>query len=384
MSPKLDSDALYSEIWQNIEKMGKAAAVDAVETLKNMFEEESATKLAVGGDFPGTAEATIQVEPAKNLTPEGVDPSEAIAMILNTRQLSYSSLSQWDSCQHTWFGRYVLALPEIPTAAMLYGQVVHATLEFGNELYRSSGNPPDAETVSFYFAEQWANACAEIETPSGPLASMIDNYWLGTTFEEYLEAGLELIPKYFTEVAQDFVPLAVESFHTMDLKKMYPGLSLKYIDRFVGRIDMIAEGDVVIDFKTRKSAGNHKFMGLELQPTAYAALLGKPIKFTYIELIDAARGRQIKTFDSNRLKDDVEWFLSKYLPSKAKEIDLKLESFHENFPVADIEVIKQDPEALKRLVDASAHLFPPSPKYWCDTCSMRFLCGYREPLTLGY
>lgn len=340
---------------------GKAAAKKQAEDLFELFTEFDKAKSS-----PEAASSAV-------LLPEDSE------MIYNTKRLSYSSLDLYDRCQYSWLGQYVIGVPDVPNAGLVFGSVVHAALEYANNVHIETGEVPHPDDVGARFALLWSSAVPD-EMPSGPLTAALDDFWQGLLFEDLLQAGTILVRSYIKEFAPKYLPIEAEQQYEIDLRKTYPLLDLKHIERFVGRMDMVSLGDVVIDYKTRASPGNPAWMHLALQPTSYAALLAKPITMHFVELIRGSKKTEVRLFETARLQEDIDWFLGRYLPNKAKEIDNKLVALAEFFPISDIpQLLVTDPEGVQRMIHKMAQIFPPSPSWNCDFCAFRIPCGYHLP-----
>lgn len=308
-------------------------------------------------------------------------------MIIKSRQLSYSSLQQYDKCQFTWLGKYVIGTERVDTMPLTLGTLIHEALEDTNRYYIEHGDYPDSSQAVSRFSLALSKVMDEHETPSGKLVATMDDFWQGQLPEDLLEIGAKLLDKYMTKFAEDYVPLEAEGARELDLHELYPYLDLKFIDRFVGQIDVLCVGDLIIDYKVRASPSNKKFMHLDIQPTAYAALLGKPITAHFVELIRNPKWPKVQVFETARLQEDIDWFIERYLANKAREIDDKLVQLHDQFPSMETvhEMSEKDPEQFKWMLDSMARLFPPSPSWACDFCDFRGPCGYQLPaLDDGY
>jgi PD-(D/E)XK nuclease superfamily len=343
-------------------------------SLKGQFSVGTKTKTKSAKSMPAHIQGYVDVEKKAGSTPP---PLSEDGMITKTRTLSYSSLSTYMNCQHTFLGKYILGLPKEESIQMLFGSTVHEACEMGNLAYQVTGEVPDPDEMANHFIEMWTMATEPYPAPTGILTATLDGFWDGQTFEGLLAAGSSLVSLYFKKYASTFVPIEVEGWHEMNLNEKYPKLGLKYIDRLVGKLDLVCPDDVVVDYKTRTSAKNPAWLEMDLQPTVYATLLGKPITAVFVEMIRNSKGYSIKVTQSDRTQENINWFSSKLLPMFAKEIDNKLDALYQHWPPAAIASARDtDPDLFKRMIDAMAQIFPPSPNILCGYCSFRPLCGY--------
>ncbi|HEV3262761.1 MAG TPA: PD-(D/E)XK nuclease family protein, partial [Gemmataceae bacterium] len=71
--------------------------------------------------------------------------------------LSYSAVSLFQACPLRFYFKYVLGLPEeTVTASLLFGQAVHAAVQFHYEQLLAGQPPPDLDTLLGVFQDQWA------------------------------------------------------------------------------------------------------------------------------------------------------------------------------------------------------------------------------------
>ena len=289
--------------------------------------------------------------------------------ILTTRRLSYSSLDLWSRCRLSWLGQYVIGTAEQPSVAMIFGSAVHGALEMGNKLWISTGTPPSPDVPAAVFNDLLLRYLEDRQEPSGPLTATLDDFWGGETLSNLASTGTMLVRQYFRNMAKNYVPLQSEAELTMDLSY----LNLSFIDSFVGVVDLVSTGELIADYKTGTRSRPPSAMHLSLQPTAYAALLGKPVAVHFIELL-RSRVPEIKIFETGRLQSDIDWFIQRFLEPKAREIDEALTRAHEELNLGNASdwSDKDIPELTK--------FFSPTPGFNCDWCAFRVPCGYQVPL----
>lgn len=259
---------------------------------------------------------------------------------------------------------------------MAFGKAIDEALSASNVSRMNSGTYLHPEIVIPIFRESFAEQLpADAGRPDNLMAAL-DYFWRGEDHDEMVTHGEELIQLYYAEPwapeEDGFIPLhSAEEINPagVQLRLSLP-LPGDYVGEFVGILDVLDGTDVVVDYKARKRAGSWAGMDFDLQPTAYAALIGHNITFQFIELIRDPRRRRIAAHATYRTEEDINWF-TQYIQIIAREIDVSLKMMTKE--LGDIESWRQDPKA----VEKAASFFPPAPGRRCQYDGHFVSCTYR-------
>jgi hypothetical protein len=203
----------------------------------------------------------------------------------------------WLRCPRQWEFRYVKGL-KIPTPAMvLLGTAYHGALEtnFKYKLERKEDLP--LVDVLDAFATCWERRLIPVpQAVEGYSLEEID--WEGYEPGEVKDKGIQLVKAYRQSIAPRINPKDVE----LRIEKATGGVS------FIGSIDLIDESGLVIDHKTSYRSKSQGEAERDLQPSAYAYLLDKPLDFEFhVALRTGVPG--IQRIGTKRTRQDIEWYL---------------------------------------------------------------------------
>lgn len=245
-----------------------------------------------------------------------------------TNYLSYSQLSSFQTCPLQYKYRYVLRVPTPPSAALVFGEVIHQTMR---DFYQRvmANQQPTKEDVLKVLAENW--------TPIG--------YDSKTQEKKYRQKGEEILSEYYqTSFVPAFRPLALEQKFIL---RIAPDLKAGgKIDR-IDQIDNVIE---IVDYKTGRST-TQKEVDKDLQLTLYAlAVADGTLEYTGV------------------------------LPftPPIDEIKVSFYFFDQQKKVTATRTEK-DLTALKKILVETAQKitqsdFKPTPGKQCDFCEFRLLC----------
>lgn len=259
---------------------------------------------------------------------------------------------------------------------MAFGKAIDEALSASNINRMNTDVYLQPEIVVPIFRESFAEQLPEDAGRPGNLMAAIDYFWRGEDHAEMLLHGEELLNLYYAEPwtpeDDDFVPLHSAEEINPEGVQLRLSLSLPgdYVGEFVGILDILDSTGVVVDYKARKRAGSWAGMAFDLQPTAYAALIGHKITFQFIELIRDPRKRRIAAHATHRTEEDIRWF-TQYIQIVAREIDESLKAMTKE--LGEIDSWREDPKAVER----AASFFPPAPGRRCQYDSHFIDCGYR-------
>jgi RecB family exonuclease len=205
-----------------------------------------------------------------NNTPAAPIIDASTNTVAGLEYLSYSRVNRFMQCPRSFFFKYVAKLRHDVAYWLLEGVSVHKALEFYmNYRIQSHEEPPidmvdDAYTSAFYgFLEGMED---EDEAIKDPTIGGVN--WLGQSQEFVFDEGRFLVHTYIERQAPKVRPIVSEM--AMNETIVTPNGTHKVI----GRIDLIDERGVVIDFKTAsRTPGKDKHFK-DLQATFYALGVG--------------------------------------------------------------------------------------------------------------
>ena len=207
-------------------------------------------------------------------------------MILD--HVSVSQLNMWLRCPRQWEYRYVKGLKIPPSGALVEGRCYHKSLE-ENFLHKieSYEDLPVDECLDA-FSTEWSKALSEEES--------ID--WEGKNPRDIKNEGHKLVRKYITDQAPYVQPLEVEEWYISEISGV----------KFVARLDLIDCTGVVIDHKTSNKLYSQADVDRDMQASAAAFSLDRPIIFHNHVAVKFANPR-IQVVKTVRTREDIEWWL---------------------------------------------------------------------------
>ena len=242
--------------------------------------------------------------------------------------LSYSRLNCYLNCPLQFEYRYVDKVPEPISDALVLGSAVHDAIAWFFRTWLEKKNRPTAEQTTAFFISRWSSK-----------EYLSSDNWNGEIVwarpdDEIFDLGLELVTLFVCRTT--LRPILVEQ----EFKRELNGVP------FVGRLDLIDTRGRIIDFKTKSSAWasaeyRQKALSHDLQPIAYAALLGGPAICEWHFLLKSK--------------------VPKYLVSRFEVTEAQLSWF------CDVLV-----PSVWQAIQAGA--FPPRPSKLCQYCNFREEC----------
>jgi len=122
--------------------------------------------------------------------------------------------------------------------------------------------------------------------------------WEGMRPEEVKDEGYSLVRAYMTKVAPLVQPVEVEEWRVSEIAGV----------PFVNRIDLINDAGVVLDHKTSNKSYSQADVDRDMQASAAAFSLGRPILFENHVAIKTATPK-IQIVRTVRTREDIEWWL---------------------------------------------------------------------------
>ena len=242
--------------------------------------------------------------------------------------LSYSQIDTFNTCPLQYKYRYVLRIPTPPSAALSFGDTIHQTMR---DFYQRAiaGQNPTKEDLLKILEENWS-----------PLG-----YPSKAHEEKYKKEGKKILSEFYDKSYNpQLLPLALEQVFSI---KISPTLK---IGGRIDRIDKVATGIEIIDYKTGKSP-TKKEIEKDLQMTVYA-MAAVDGTLTYMGILERApKPEEVKVsfyfFDSQE----------------------KISTYRRQ---EDFETVKQ--ELIKKAEEISQSDFSPTPGKHCDFCEYKLIC----------
>jgi len=228
------------------------------------------------------------------------------------RTISVSQVNAYLSCPLKYRFQYVDKIPRPwRVAAMAFGSSVHAAVEWFQK-ERLAGRSPKAPEVLKVFDADWYAQNVE------PLV-----FSERESREGLAEKGRGMLQLY-VESTNGVKPVAVEQWFELDLADPETGEVLEV--RLRGVIDLVEEGDVLVDLKTAgrslESGGLERHLQLSTYALAYFLLRGQMPKLRLDMLMKTARPR-LDRHETTRSVEDLSW-----TARLIREVSLAIETEH--------------------------------------------------------
>lgn len=235
--------------------------------------------------------------------------------------VSHSQINMFLRCPRQWLYRYVEGLKIPPSGPLIEGGCYHKALEANYKQKITSRADIPVSSCLDAFSDAWDTRLAEEE--------FID--WEDKDPGDLKDEGISLVREYQHSTAPSIQPIKVEDTYVSEVAGV----------KFVCIIDLEDILHVVIDHKTSKRVYLQNDVDRDLQASAAAFVLGRPIIF-YNHVAVKAKVPSIQLIKTYRMQADIDWY---------------------------VEMVAQI------VVQMSSGVAPPRPTGWW--CSPRF-CGYYE------
>lgn len=215
------------------------------------------------------------------------------------KYLSYSKIRCYLECPRLFEYRYIKQEPAVLNGRMLAGRVYHHGVEYALKR-KMEGCLTPAEEVRDIISDRW-----EAETGKGVFTDReaetaierreID--WGEDKPQQLKDTVLGLGALYVTKMLLTMEPVAVEKKLTATIAGI----------PFIGYADVILPGPGVVDHKLAQKKTNQEAADKDLQFSAYASLLGRPIWAAFHQALDQKKP-DIHVVSTTRNSGDIEWF----------------------------------------------------------------------------
>lgn len=228
------------------------------------------------------------------------------------RVLSVSQVNCYLGCPLKYRFQYVDKIPRPwRVAAMAFGTSVHAAVEWFHK-GRLEGRTPAIEAVLNVFDADWYAqnteplVCPEKESQ-----------------DSLLQKGRAMLQLY-VESCNGTLPVAVEHFFELDLSDPETGEDLEV--RLRGVIDLVEEGETLVDLKTAgrtlEAGGLERHLQLSTYALAHLLLHGSIPKLRLDMLLKTAKPR-LERHETTRSIEDLSW-----TARLIREVSLAIETEH--------------------------------------------------------
>jgi putative RecB family exonuclease len=228
------------------------------------------------------------------------------------RVVSISQVNAYLGCPLKYRFQYVDKIPRPwRVAAMAFGSSVHAAVEWFHK-ERLAGRSPDLSQVLQVFDADWYAQNTE------PLV-----FSERESREGLAEKGRAMLQLY-VESTNGAKPVAVEQWFELDLADPETGELLDV--RLRGVIDLVEEGDVLVDLKTAgrtlESGGLDRHLQLSTYALAFLLLRGQIPKLRLDMLLKTTKPR-LERHETTRSLEDLGW-----TARLIREVSLAIETEH--------------------------------------------------------
>lgn len=228
------------------------------------------------------------------------------------RVLSISQVNAYLGCPLKYRFQYVDQIPRPwRVAAMAFGTSVHAAVEWFHKERMSGGSPELAAVLEVFDADWYAQN-------TEPLV-----FSERESKDSLAEKGRAMIQLY-VESTNGTKAVAVEQGWELDLADPETGELLDV--RLRGIIDLVEEGDVLVDLKTAgrtlESGGLERHLQLSTYALAYLLIHGSIPKLRLDMLLKTAKPR-LERHETTRSLDDLVW-----TARLIREVHLAIETEH--------------------------------------------------------
>lgn len=212
------------------------------------------------------------------------------------RLYSISQIQLYLRCALKYRFQYIDQLPRPwRPAALVFGSSVHAAVEWFHR-QRQAGGSPSAEEVCKIFDADWFAQTLE------PVV------FEGSETKEVLQVKGQAMLRLYVSEEHGPKPAAVEEWFELDLADPETGEDLSV--RMRGIMDLIEEGDTVVELKTAARALPQGDLERHLQVSTYALvylLLHQKLPKLRVDMLLKTKHPRLERFETSRTPADLAW-----------------------------------------------------------------------------
>ena len=255
---------------------------------------------------------------------------EYIKKLFLENTLSVSALNNYFSSPIKYFFRNLVRLPAVQTKSLIFGNIIHETLDRYFKLGKKEGKTPSKEKMLELFEES-------MEKFSIPEKN----------FEDIQNQGREVLEKYFDRYHQEF------DFNVETEKRMFAEMKLASGEKLklygiIDKMEMMDGGKIrVVDYKTGKTFGEknkEQKEDLERQLVFYKLLIDKfydenRVVEGVLDFVEESKKsgefvrerRFLEQEDVEKLKEEIEKFAEDILSGEFLEREYKKDKENEEY-----------------------------------------------------
>lgn len=201
--------------------------------------------------------------------------------------VSHSQISMWIRCPRQWEYQYVKGVKRASSGALVEGGCYHDTLEFNFKQKINTRLDYKVDDWMDIFSTFWDKRLGEEEVD-----------WEGQNPDNLKNEGISLVAEYAKSVAPTIQPIKVEETYYSDIVGV----------TFICRIDLETDTGLIVDHKTSSRKYTQIDVDYDIQASAEAFVLNRPITFENHVAVKTARPL-IQIVRSFRTVDDIDWWL---------------------------------------------------------------------------
>lgn len=203
--------------------------------------------------------------------------------------VSQSQLDMWQRCPRQWEYRYISGLKMRPSGALIEGSCYHKSLEVNFTQKKETLTDLPVDDCLDAFSAEWDKTLANSE----------DVDWREMKPEAVKNEGHSLVRAYMMGMAPTVQPIEAEEWYVSKVAGVV----------FVMRIDLINDVGTVIDHKTSSKQYNKADVDRDMQASAAAFSLGRPVIFENHVAVKTITPR-IQLIKTVRTREDIAWWLN--------------------------------------------------------------------------
>jgi hypothetical protein len=225
------------------------------------------------------------------------------------RRLSYSMVKAYLDCGHFFYYRYVRKFPAVLEGKLIAGRVYHHGVAYGLKR-RKAGECASVEEVHDVMSDRWESETREkvyYEHVEEPQIEARRINWGEDNPGKLKDTVLKLGALYIKTMVPKLQPIAVEE----RIEGIIGGVPfVGYPDLIVGQ-SLDTAGVGIIDHKlvTKQGRNYQEFINKDMQFSAYAALIRKPIWAAWHQAPAwQVKKPSIKVITTERNRGDIDFF----------------------------------------------------------------------------
>lgn len=215
------------------------------------------------------------------------------------KRMSYSMVRAYLDCPRYFLYRYIKRIPAVLDGRLLAGRVYHHGVAFALER-KKAGQFVPMDELNDVMSDRWESELSEkvyYENLEEPRIEVKQVNWGDDEPGKLKDTVLRLGALYTTKMVPKLEPVAVEERLEGSIGDI----------PFIGYPDLILQGPGIIDHKLATRRASQEAADKDMQFSAYAALLGRPIWAAWHQALDQKK-LNINVVLTERRQGDIDWF----------------------------------------------------------------------------